>query len=160
VQETQVLYPDYGWYRLQARSDNEESEPEVDCDHPNPIGYADDTGGIWLSAITEYGPADITLEVLPVGAEPLLRDGAEVVYDGQFYVEEIDEDTGVIESRQGDLGLITWATRLDWGTWRAVIQAQGREEHFHADLEWYSVDHGDERQPVIEHWWVSIIDTE
>jgi hypothetical protein len=161
--ETMVLRPDFGWYRLQARTDDPKPFPEFEGEDQNPVAYADDEGGIWLQAMAQYGPAEVTLEVLPVDAQPEARPGSKVVYDGQFYVEEVDADTGVIVSPQGDFFAIptpvTWATRLDWGTWRCVIQVEGHETASPTDQQWHQEYGYGEEQPPVERWWVSLIDT-
>ena len=160
VSERHVLRPDWvGWYRVQARTDNEDTEPELDADHPDPLGFADDTGGIWLKAMTKFGPAEVTVDVLSVGAEPEPR--GELAYDGQFYVEELDEDTGTLQSPQGERDPLNWSTRLEWGLWRAVIHAEGHETAYAVDSAWLD-KHGyrDEEQPPVQRFWVSLIDTE
>jgi hypothetical protein len=161
--ETKILRPHFGWYLLQARSDNDDVEPDLDGGHlDNPLAYADDTGGIWLRSTTEYMPVEVTLEVLPVGTRPVIREGAQVVYDGQYYVEKVDQDvgneTGVVTSPQGMEGdPIIWTTRLDWGLWRAVIQVNGYGKSGEAQRIWQEAD-GDKEQSVAEYWWVSLLD--
>jgi hypothetical protein len=131
--ETATITPAAGWYRLQACTDEVETytdlEPDRDADHQDSIGYADDTGGIWMKAAGQEMPAEVLLEVWPVDADPA-RDGLEVVYDGQYHVEDIDKDDNrgsidILQDRPDGLGVdVSWRlkTSLEPGTWRAVIQ--------------------------------------
>ena len=128
------MRPGWGWYRLQAGGEGDNDTLPEDFVNPGPGGYGDDYGGIWMRA-PDHSPADVTIEVWPVNAQPD-RPGTEVAFDGEFAVPDTGEGSGqlmaVLPEYQGYEPL---DVRLEPGVWRLLISVADNQ------------------------WWVDIIDT-